>query len=119
MGLRLVVPDHTKWLPVLRARSLSTCCRHYPGAATEAVFRSLLLNRVRLRGLLGVYSRYGLYARAVIVFRDMLTRRRFSHFISSNDCSCCVRLERLPGGGLHLLEKRRLITAHAKKSGWR
>jgi hypothetical protein len=30
----LVVPDHTKGLPVLRALSLCTCCRHYPGTAT-------------------------------------------------------------------------------------
>src|SRR5713101_9403553 len=33
-GVRLVVPDHAKGLPVLRALSLCTCCRHYPGAAT-------------------------------------------------------------------------------------
>jgi hypothetical protein len=35
-GVRLVVPDHTMGFPVLRALSLCTCCRHYPGAA--AVF---------------------------------------------------------------------------------
>src|ERR1019366_9363445 len=33
-GVRLVVPDHAKGLPVLRALSLCTCCRHYPGTAT-------------------------------------------------------------------------------------
>ena len=34
-GLRLVVTtDHATGLPVLRALSLCTCCRHYPGAAT-------------------------------------------------------------------------------------
>ena len=33
-GVRLVVPDHAEGLPVLRALSLCTCCRHYPGAAT-------------------------------------------------------------------------------------
>ena len=30
----MVVPDHAKGLPVLRALSLCTCCRHYPGTAT-------------------------------------------------------------------------------------
>ena len=33
-GFRLVVADHALGLPVLRALSLCTCCRHYPGAAT-------------------------------------------------------------------------------------
>ena len=36
-GVRLVVPDHAKGFPVLRALSLCTCCRHYPGAATGRV----------------------------------------------------------------------------------
>jgi hypothetical protein len=33
-GVRLVITDHAVGLPVLRALSLCTCCRHYPGAAT-------------------------------------------------------------------------------------
>ncbi len=33
-GVRLIIPDHTKGLPVLRTLSLCTCCRHYPGTAT-------------------------------------------------------------------------------------
>src|SRR4029450_3776188 len=32
VGLR---SDHARGLPVLRALSLCTCCRHYPGAATR------------------------------------------------------------------------------------
>ena len=32
-GVRLIIPDHTVGLPVLRALSLCTCCRQYPGAA--------------------------------------------------------------------------------------
>jgi hypothetical protein len=36
----LVIPDHAMGLPVLRALSLCTCCRHYPGAATGRRFRS-------------------------------------------------------------------------------
>jgi hypothetical protein len=32
-GVRLIIPDHAMGLPVLRALSSCTCCRHYPGAA--------------------------------------------------------------------------------------
>src|SRR4029079_11077664 len=32
-GVRLVIADRTLGSPVLRALSLCTCCRHYPGAA--------------------------------------------------------------------------------------
>src|SRR5271166_395989 len=33
-GVWLVIPDRALGLPVLRALSLCTCCRQYPGAAT-------------------------------------------------------------------------------------
>src|ERR1700731_4732589 len=39
-GVRLVIPDHAVGLPVLRALSLCTCCRHYPGAAAGRTPRS-------------------------------------------------------------------------------
>jgi hypothetical protein len=39
-GVRLIIPDHALGLPVLRALSLCTCCRHYPGAAAERLPRS-------------------------------------------------------------------------------
>ena len=39
-GVRLVIPDHALGLPVLRALSLCTCCRHYPGAAAGRILRS-------------------------------------------------------------------------------
>src|SRR5438067_13893176 len=39
-GIRLIIPDHVLGLPVLRALSLCTCCRHYPGAAAGALLRS-------------------------------------------------------------------------------
>jgi len=109
-GVRLIIPDHALGLPVLRALSLCTCCRHYPGAATGRHACSFtqpyqpsptwLSGRPAhrpFRGLLGVHSRYGLHTRAVTVFRDTLHRRlqplRYLH-----DCSGCFRLERLPGG---------------------
>ena len=39
-GVRLIIPDHALGLPVLRALSLCTCCRHYPGAAAGRTRRS-------------------------------------------------------------------------------
>jgi transposase len=65
------------------------------------------------RGLLGVHSRYGLYTRAVTVFRDTLNRRLKS-FRYLHDFSDCFRPEQVAGWDSHPLEKRRLITAHAK-----
>src|SRR5246127_784583 len=39
-GVRLIIPDHALGFPVLRALSLCTCCRHYPGAAAGRSLRS-------------------------------------------------------------------------------
>ena len=39
-GVRLIIPDHALGFPVLRALSLCTCCRHYPGAAAGRIPRS-------------------------------------------------------------------------------
>src|SRR5882757_172714 len=39
-GVRLIIPDHALGLPVLRALSLCTCRRHYPGAADGRTRRS-------------------------------------------------------------------------------
>ena len=39
-GIRLIIPVHAMGLPVLRALSLCTCCRHYPGAADGRSLRS-------------------------------------------------------------------------------
>src|SRR5436305_530859 len=78
-GVRLVIADRTLGSPVLRALSLCTCCRHYPGAAagrTTSLIHSQpcqpspkgLSGRPAhrpFRGLLGVHSRYGLHTRAV------------------------------------------------------
>src|SRR5580700_11229839 len=64
------------------------------------------------RGLLGVYSRYGLHTRAVTIYRDTLTRG-FSHFVTSMTApvasgwsNCRV--------GLTPTGKRRLSTAHTR-----
>src|SRR5713226_52362 len=77
-GFRLVLADHALGLPVLRALSLCTCCRHYPGAADGRGLRSFTQPcqpspkgssgrpaHRPFRGLLGVHSRCGLHTRAV------------------------------------------------------
>ena len=108
---------------MLRTRSLCTCCRHYPGAATGRLFRSFTLPyqpspitlsgrpaHCPFRGLLGVHSRYGLHTRAVTVFRDTLIEG-FSHFVTSMTAPIASgwsgrRVGLAPTG------KRRLVTAH-------
>src|SRR5271169_6791117 len=77
-GVRLIIPDHALGLPVLRALSLCTCCRQYPGAAAgrnpahltrpyqpSPIRRSGRPAHRPFRGLLGVHSRCGLHTRAV------------------------------------------------------
>jgi len=44
----LVVPDHAVRLPVLRALSLCTCCRQYPGTATGGTTLLIRSPRVSL-----------------------------------------------------------------------
>ena len=41
LGFRLVIADHAMGLPVLRALSLCTCCRHYPAQRLGVLLRSL------------------------------------------------------------------------------
>jgi hypothetical protein len=124
-GFRLVIADHALGLPVFRALSLCTCCRHYPGAAAGVFFahpfqpyqpspiwRSGRPAHRPFRGLLGVHSRYGLHTRAVTVFRDTLTVG-FSHFVASMTAPVASgwsgrRVGLAPTG------KRRLVTAHTR-----
>jgi hypothetical protein len=79
------------------------------------------------RGLLGVYSRYGLHTRAVTVYRDRLTRG-FSHFVTSMTApvasgwsGCRVGLaptgKAPPFHGAH--PKRTWRQSPRSKSGWR
>src|SRR5207245_2898795 len=47
-GVRLIIADHALGLPVLRALSLCTCCRHYPGAAAGCLSSAHSPCRIRL-----------------------------------------------------------------------
>ena len=95
-GVRLIIPDHAMGLPVLRALSLCTCCRHYPGAATRCLSSAHSPCRISLPRkparvglrivLFEVCSAFtrvaALHTRAVTVFRDTLSEG-FSHFVTS------------------------------------
>ena len=125
-GLRLVVADHALGLPVFRALSLCTCCRHYPGAASGRI-TSLISSRrgslprkgcrVGLRIVLfeacSAFTRVAACTLALPPIRDTLIEG-FSHFVASmtapiaSGWSGC-RVGLAPTG------KRRLVTAHTRR----
>jgi len=121
----LIIPDHAQGFP---------CCVRFPcvhAAATTPVQRlGVVFARVTqpcqpspvprpdrpahrpFRGLLSVHSRCGLHTRTVTVYRD-----RYPKASDTSSPPCLLRW--LPAGavagwGLHPLEKRRLVTAHAE-----
>ena len=109
-GVRLVVPDHARGLPVLRALSLCTCCRHYPGTATggtASLIRPVISafpERVVGSACAASFSRL---AQRSLALRPAHSRchqfvarftRRLQTFRHLHACSGCFRLERLPGG---------------------
>ena len=124
-GVRLVVPDHALGLPVLRALSLCTCCRHYPGAATggtASLIRPALSafpERVVGSACASAFSRL---ARRSLALRpahphchQIVARlpEGFSHFVTSIAAPVASgwsvrRVGFAPTG------KRRLITAHTR-----
>src|ERR1700688_427799 len=122
-GFRLVLADHALGLPVLRALSLCTCCRHYPGAAsgrTASLTSPSRISlprkgrRVGLRIVLfeacSAFTRVTACTLAPSPIRDALSEG-FSHFVTSiaapvaSGWSVC-RVGLAPTG------KRRLVTAH-------
>ncbi len=122
-GLRLIIPDHALGLPVLRALSLCTCRRHYPGAADGRTRRS---NSPIRASLPRNHYRVGLH---IVLFEDCSAfthvaactlarspnRDRYPKASDTSSPPCLLRS--LPAGavagrGLHPLETRRLVTAH-------
>ena len=122
-GVRLTIPGHVVEPPVLRTLSLCTCCRHYPGAASERI-TSLISSRrislprkgcrVGLRIVLfedcSAFTRVTACTLALSPIRDTLIEG-FSHFVTSMTApitsgwsGCRV--------GLPPTGKRRLVTAH-------
>ena len=125
-GVRLIIPDHAKGLPVLRALSLCTCCRHYPGAADGRTRRSyspihISLPRKGCRVGLHIVLFEACSAFTHVAARTLALSPNFvTSYPKASDISsppCLLRL--LPAGAvagwdLHPLEKRRLLTAHTQ-----
>jgi hypothetical protein len=96
---------------VLRALTLCTCYRHYPGAATEDTLRPFLQPyqpspkglsdrpvQHLFRGLLGVHSRYALYTHWIAYSNSLHWRLQPLRYL--HDCSNCFRPERFSQVGL-------------------
>ncbi len=115
-SFQLLIPEHAEGLPVLRALSLCTCCRHYPGAATDGP--ALLIHPVisafpeRVVGS-ACASSVSRLAQRSLTLRPAHSRchrilwpaiRRLQPFRYLHDCSGYFRLEHFAGWGLHPLE---------------
>jgi len=122
-GFRLVVADHALGLPVLRALSLCTCRRHYPGAAsgrTASLISSRCISlprkgyRVGLRIVLfedcSAFTRVAACTLAPSPIRDALIEG-FSHFVTSMTAPIASGWSGCRAG-LAPTGKRRLVTAH-------
>ena len=114
-GVRLVIPDRAMGLPVLRALSLCTCCRHYPGAATGRRLRS---SRPAVsafpENVVGsaCTSSFSRLARRLLALRPAHSRSHlyvtsytagFSHFVTSMTAPVASGWS-FAGWGLHPLE---------------
>jgi len=119
-GIRSAVPDHAARLPVLRALSLCTCCRHYPGTAASGP--SLLIRPAisafpeRVVGS-ACASSFSRLARRSLALRPAHSRShqfvaRFTQRLQPvrhlSDCSGCFRLEHVAGWDSHPLESAAL-----------
>src|SRR5258707_793703 len=124
-GFGLVLADHALGLPVLRALSLCTCCRHYPGAAsgrTASLTSPSRISlprkgrRVGLRIVLfeacSAFTRVAACTLALSPIRDTHSEG-FSQFVTSLAAPVASgwsgrRVGLAPTG------KRRLVTAHTR-----
>jgi len=115
-SFRLLIPEHAEGLPVLRALSLCTCCRHYPGAATDGL--ALLIRSAisafpeRVVGS-ACASSFSRLTQRSLPLRPAHSRchrilwpaiRRLQPFRYLHSCSGCFRLEHFAGWGFHPLE---------------
>jgi hypothetical protein len=123
-GARLVVPDHGVGLPVLRALSLCTCRRQYPGTAAGRRLRS---SHPAISAFpetpvgSACTSSFSRSARRSLALRPAHVRRSpnrdqltegFSHFVASMTAPVASGWSELAGWDSHPLEMRRLVTAH-------
>ena len=109
-GVRLGIAAHALGLPVLRALSLCTCCRQYPGAAAERLalltspsrislprYGSQVGLRIVLFEACSAFTRVTACTLALSPIRDTLPEG-FSHFVSSTAAPVASGWSGLPGG---------------------
>ena len=126
-GVRLIIPDHAMGLPVLRALSLCTCCRHYPGAADGRTPRSYSPVRISLPrkgyrvGLhidlfedCSAFTHVAARTLARSPNRDPLPEG-FRHFVTSMPAPVASGWSDVAGWGLHPLESAALSRRTPKK----
>ena len=125
----MIIPDHALGLPVLRALSLCTCRRHYPGAAAGCIPRSshpavsAFPDSTIVSACTSSFSRF---ARRSLALQPAHSRGHqfVTSYPKASDISsppCLLRL--LPAGanrrvGLAPTGKRRLVTAHTRSEPW-
>src|ERR1700726_1896869 len=127
-GVRLIIPDHALGLPVLRALSLCTCCRHYPGAAAGCSLRSshptvsAFPGRGRRVGLhidlfeaCSAFTRVAACTLARSPIRDPLSEG-FRHFVSSMPAPVASGWSESPGGACTRWKAPPCHGAHPKGS---
>src|SRR3954452_3909787 len=127
-GVRLIIPDHALGLPVLRALSLCTCCRHYPGAAAGRTPRSsrpavsAFPGRGRLVGLhidlfeaCSAFTRVAACTLARSPLRDPLSEG-FRHFVASMPAPVASGWSESPGGTCTHWKAPPCHGAHPKQS---
>jgi hypothetical protein len=107
-------------LPVLRALSLCTCCRHYPGAVTGTLHRSFFPVLSAFPDMAvgsACASSFSRLAQRSLTLRPAHSRchqfvtrftQRLQPFRYLHSCSGCFRLERVAGWGFHPLENAAL-----------
>ena len=129
-SFRLLIPEHAKGLPVLRALSLCTCCRHYPGAATDGLallIRSAISafpERVVRSACTSSVSRL---TQRSLTLRPAHSRchqdswpaiRRLQPFRYLHSCSGCFRLEQFAGWAFHPLESAAFARRTPRADTW-
>ena len=136
----LAIPGHAMGLPVLRALSLCTCCRHYPDAADGRLLRSFAQpyqpSPVRRPGrpahnLFEVCTAFTCVAACTLALspiRDTLSEG-FSHFVSSMTAPvasggsefagwACTHWKAPPCHGARRNRSSRFFAIHARKDGF-
>jgi len=125
-GLRLVIPAPRQGAsrvacvflvymlsPLPRHSDWGCCFAHFPQSCQPSPkWRSGRPVQRPFRGLLSVYSRYGLHTRQVTKSDPL--HQRLQPFRYLHDCSDCFRPEQNCRVGLSPTGKRRLCTAHTQ-----